>query len=162
MIKAIEHAGVYLTVWYGEPTIADVDETLRAAQTMYARLGRPLVLVGVLTPSTAMPSAPVMERMMRNWPLLLRVASTMQYVNLDGGREISLLTATRFIGFLIDRFVFARHGKRVTLQSDLDSALKVVCEEDPSADIAELRRSVDTLLAQLREERGSRQRVSAR
>jgi len=141
MIKILEHSNVCVTFWTGTPTAADVSDSLRAAMTLRAKVGRPIVLMGILTPKSKMPDAEVRKKMLENWPKLVEIASTVQYVSLPTG-----FTAARLISMLVEVFALTRHGRRVSVHRQITPALCEVEEIDPTLNIKELKGMIEAAL----------------
>lgn len=152
MLKVIEVGSACITIWDGEPTVQDVDNALKAAQRLSERVQRPIALLGVLSEDVSMPSDIVRARMIHNWPLLMPLASTMQYVNLSIG-----FRAARIISMLVAVFALTKHGKSVGVHAreGLDRAISDVVSADSSLNSIEIKRAVTLALKEIKEAKAS-------
>lgn len=126
-VKIIEVGTVLVTVWgNGSPTSDDVDTSLLAAQMFRSRVGRPLTLIGVMSPGTKMPTDDVRDRMVTQWPKLLEACSSVQYVNLT-----TSFVASRLISLIVRVFAFTTHGRSIQIHSDVNKALDAAVLADP-------------------------------
>ena len=138
MIHSIELGEALITVWRGQPSQKDVDDSLVAAKRMRARVGKPLVLVSVMAPDTRMPADDVRKSMDANWPKLVEVASTIQYVIMPRGSSA--------LDHLISSRLFSLCGKPISVHRSLDTALTEIADLAPSLPLAEIRRLVTAAL----------------
>lgn len=141
MINTFDHDCVCVTIWSGPPTLQDVADSLRAATALKAKIGRPIVLIGILTQKSKVPDATVRAKMLENWPKLVEIASTVQYISLPTG-----FTAARLISLLVEVFALTRHGKRVSVHRQLSPALFEIEEIEPALNIQALRVAIEAAL----------------
>lgn len=126
-VRFFEISSALVGVWGpGSPTDDDVEETLRVARQQRARVRRPLSLICVMAPSTRMPSPEVSERMRANWPQLMELGTSMQYVNLATG-----FIASRLYSLIVLVFALTNHGRTLQNHNDVAKALEAAALADP-------------------------------
>jgi len=147
VIHSIELGEALITVWRGQPSQKDVDDSLVAAKRMRARVGKPLVLVSVMAPDTRMPADDVRKSMDANWPKLVEVASTIQYVIMPrGSSALDHLISSRLFSLCVGVYALAKVGKPISVHRSLDTALTEIADLAPSLPLAEIRRLVTAAL----------------
>jgi len=147
MLKVFETGNALVTIWRGEPTAADVTDSLVAAQKMRARTGRPVALIGVLAPDARMPNEQVRRGMEANWPKLIECASTMQYVVMPRGQSaLDHLVSSRLFSLLVGVYALAKTGKQVSVHRKLEDAVTEAASVESSINQSEVARLVTAAL----------------
>jgi hypothetical protein len=140
-VRCISLGVVNVAIWSGVPSIQDADDVSRAVQDHARRIGRKIVLVGILADGCKMPDEKVRGRMGALWPILIDASSTVQFVNMTKG-----FVAARMISLLVSVFALGQRGQ-VQIHQTLLPALQEAGRADPGIDVTALHKRIAAEMA---------------
>lgn len=135
-VRCLSSGPVNVAIWSETPSVRDADEVSRSVQDHARRLGRRVVLVGVLADGCKMPDEQVRKRMADLWPVLIESSVTVQFANLTKG-----FIAARMISLLVSVFALGQRGQ-VQIHQSLLPALQEAARAEPGIDVTALHKRI--------------------